>query len=266
MKTSLTVSGWPHAIVDPTARSVILNYLLDIIDIDVTNVTVSFVSQPLNRRSLFTANRSIKPRMLTTLWVIEATYFFYTAAGTGSDLAVTLDSNGVDITDFIANLNAACGCSDYSLITAVTCKNKVLYDAMGQPAGGDSSHASLALIALLALGVFPCCYYYYIKRHKKEASPKVQSTDAEYKVDFASYSSSRSSPSLVSRQGLDNVVVSGKSSSRRAASPEVVDKKVDSSKLFNSAKKSGSKNKKISGVSRTSVPINTTPTETELPA
>ena len=200
MKTSLTVSGWPHAIADPTSRSVILNYLLDIIDIDITNVTVSIVSQPLNRRSLSSDNRIIEPRILTTSWVIEATYYFYTAVGTGSDLVINLDStciNGVDIPEFIANLDAACGCSDYSLITTVTCKNKVLYDAMGQPAGGDSSNASLALIALLVLGVIPCCYYcyyYYIKRHKKEARPKVYSTDAEVNDDFASYINTISVP------------------------------------------------------------------------
>ncbi len=198
MKTSLTVSGWPHATADSTARSVILNYLLDIIDIDITNVTVSIVSQPLNRRSLSTADRHIEPRILTTSWVIEATFYFYTAVGTGSDLAITLDNTctkGVDITDFIANLDAACGCLDYLLITTVTCKNKVLYDAMGQPSGGDSSNASLALLALLVLGVIPCCYYYYYyNHHKKEARPKVYSTDAEFNNDFASYINTIATP------------------------------------------------------------------------
>ena len=71
----------------------------------------------------------------------------------------------------------------------------------------------------------------------------------------SSFESSSSSSSSSSQSHVEKVIVSDKNSNRRHPSPPVVDKRIASSKLISSAKKSGSTAKTISGVSRASVSV-----------
>ncbi len=165
VEATLFIRGWPFPTIDSSAKTALLTYLTDIVDIEIVNVTASYKFHPLNRRSLLVVDDS---RRLTTSWELEAIFNVYTASGSGTTVTSNIDytcSNSFNLTYFNGNLDASCGCMNYSAISSVTCGNKVMYD--NEQIGGADNSASNALLSLIALLVLVVPYYYYYRYRNK---------------------------------------------------------------------------------------------------